>query len=141
MFKKHKNKIIISSLVIIGIFLILVGSFSTKKKDKSAFSFDDYTDSLEEKLEGFLKNVEGINKVRVIITLDTSYEEIYGKDGDDYITVNKEPVTISSLSPKIRGVAVACTNGDSIEVQRKITDIISAFLGIPTNRIKIVAIR
>ena len=141
MFKKHKNKIIISSLVIIGAILIIIGSLSSKKSSNDSFDFDNYTSKLENKLEDFLKSVDGITKAQVIITLDTSYEQIYGKDGDNYITINKEPVDISMISPKIRGVAIACTNGDSIEIQGRVTEIVSSYLGIPTNRIKIVAIK
>ena len=49
-------------------------------------------------------------------------------------------VEITEIFPIVRGVAIACTNGNDDLVRMKITDLISSYLGISSNRIKIVAI-
>ena len=141
MFKKHKNKIIISSLVVLGILLIAIGSFDLpNKKDNSP---NLYTQALEEKIEIFLKNVDGINEAKVILTLDTSNENVYAQNsnGLDYILTNDgKPISITEIYPTVRGVAVACTGGDRDDIKIKVTELISAYLGISSNRIKIVSI-
>ena len=44
------------------------------------------------------------------------------------------------IYPSIRGVAISCTNGDNDEVKNRINKLVSAYLGIPSNRIEIVSI-
>ena len=148
MFKKYKNKIIISSLVIIGIILILIGTFS-KKTSSSQDDFDAelYTEKLEKKIEDFLKTVDGISRVEVIVTLESSKEDVYAQNQStfDYLIIDssngKSGVKISEIYPTVRGIAIACTNGDDPTVQYKITEIISKYLGISSNKIKIVSIK
>ncbi len=128
--KRHKNKIIISSLVILGIMFIILGSVNAKTDSNNS---ENYVNNLENKLENFLKTVEGINEAKVIITLEENdEEEIKEIFGDE---------STSTLYPKVRGVAVACTNGNDYKVQEKITNIVSSYLGISSNRVKIVAIK
>ena len=142
MFKKYKNKIIISSLVIIGIALILLSSFDfSKKKNDSLQTL--YTEALEDKIEDFLKNVDGINEAKVILTLDTSNESVYAQSssGLDYIlTSDGKPISVTEIYPTVRGVAIACTGGERDDIKIKVTELISAYLGISSNRIKIVGI-
>ena len=86
MFKKYKNKIIISSLVIIGVLLLLISSFDFSKKDEKDTSSYLYTEALEKKIEEFLKKVDGIYEAKVIVTLDTTEEKVYAQNscGLDY---------------------------------------------------------
>ncbi len=142
MFKKYKNKIIISSLVIIGIALILLSSFDfSKKEDNSQPTL--YTEALEKKIEDFLKNVDGINEAKVILTLDTANESVYAQSssGLDYIlTSDGKPISVTEIYPTVRGVAIACTGGERDDIKIKVTELISAYLGVSSNRIKIVGI-
>ncbi len=143
MFKINKNKIIISSLVIIGILLILLSSYDFSKKEEKDTSASLYTEALEKKIEGFLKKVDGIYEAKVIVTLDTSEEKVYAQNsnGFDYILTNDgSPISVTEIYPTVRGVAIACTNGDNDDIKMKITELISAYLGISSNRIKIVSI-
>ena len=141
MFKKHKNKIIISSLIILGILLIVISSFDLPNKKDTSPTL--YTQALEEKIENFLKNVDGIKEAKVILTLDTSNENVYAQNssGLDYIlTTDGKPISITEIYPTVRGVAIACTGGDRDDIKIKVTELISAYLGISSNRIKIVSI-
>lgn len=144
MIKKHKNKLIIISLAFIGVVLIVFGSFNfNKNKSENEFSATTYTKDLEKKIEGFLKNVDGIRNVRVILTLDTSNEHIYAKNDSSYdyfVSSNGTLVEITERFPVVRGVAIACTNGDDDTVKMKVTELVSSYLGISSNRIKIVEI-
>ena len=143
MLKKYKGKIIISSLVILGIALILLSSFDFDKSKNDASQPTLYTEALERKIEEFLKSVDGIYKANVILTLDTSNENVYAQSssGLDYILTNDgKPVSVTEIYPTVRGVAIACTGGDRDDIKKKVTEIISAYLGISSNRIKIVGI-
>lgn len=142
MFKKNKNKIIICSLIVIGVLLILISSYDFSDK-KASNNSSLYTEAIEKKIEDFLKKVDGINEVKAIVTLDTSEEKVYAQNsnGLDYILTNDgSPISITEIYPTVRGVAIACTNGDNDEIRMKITELISAYLGISSNRIKIVSI-
>ncbi|MBQ3017584.1 MAG: hypothetical protein IJD89_01440 [Clostridia bacterium] len=145
--KKYKKIIIIALVAVLGVILILFGTFKSKKNtnDINDFSCELYTNELEEKIEKFLLNVEGIKNVNVIVTLDTSNEKKYAQNEStfDYITITSggkaEPLYLGEIYPYVRGVAISCTNGDSDEVKIKITKLISAYLGISSNRIEIVS--
>ena len=144
MIKKHKNKIIIIALVILGIIFILLSSFNfNKNKAKNEFSATTYTKELEKKIESFLKDVDGIKNAKVILTLECSNENIYAKNEssyDYYISSNGDLVEVTEIFPVVRGVAIACTNGDDDIVRMRVSELISSYLGISSNRIKIVAI-
>lgn len=144
MLKKHKSKIIISLLAVFGIVLILLGSTGFRaEKSSNSFSPSTYTAELEKKLESFLKNVDGIDNVDVIVTLDISNERVYAKNEGSYdyiLSSSGDPISIAEIYPYVRGVAIACTNGQSDNVKKEITELISCYLGISTNRIKIVPI-
>lgn len=130
MLKKHRNKIIISSLVILGIILILFGSLSLENQGKEN---ENYINSLEKKLESFLVGIDGINEADVIIMLEEAESEhATGVFATENNTINY---------PKVSGVAVACTNGNDYKTKQQITNVVSSYLGVPTNRIKIVAIK
>ena len=144
--KKHKSKIIIIGILALGLILILYSSFKSKTENKSQteeFSYETYTKKLEEKLENFILNIDGIKNVNVIITLDTSGGEIYTKNNSSInfssITSKTNPVYVGEVYPSVRGVAIACTNGSSDEIKNKITKLVSAYLGISSNRIEIVS--
>ena len=144
MLKKHKNKIIVIILVLAGVLLILFSSIKLDKNDsKNEFSATTYTKELEKKIESFLKDVDGIKNARVILTLECSSEHIYAKNDasyDYFVSSNGNLVEITEVFPVVRGVAIACTNGDDDYVKMKVTEIISGYLGISSNRIKIIAI-
>ncbi len=131
-------------MLVIGLGLILFGNTKSKNNDKnskSEFSSEIYTKQLEEKIEHFLLNVEGIKNVNVIVTLNSSGEHILGEKTSSFNFLsndNNDSSYISEIYPDVRGVAIACTNGSMDEVRIKVTKLISAYLGISSNRIEIV---
>lgn len=143
MIKKHKNKIIVISLLLIGALLIILSSFKTKinKKGDGDYTQESYTKSLETKLEKFLLSVDGVNNVNVIITLDSIYESEKDISSGSLSFFSNSAGNESTLQiyPYVRGVAVSCTNGDNDYVKNKLTRLISAYFGIPSNRIEIVS--
>ena len=147
MLKNKKSIIFVVALALIGIALIFGSSLIEDSGTESSIQLDyeKYVSSLEEKIESFLLKIQGISKAEVIITLDTSSEQIYAQSNDSFVIIDKEsgesPISITEIYPTVRGIAIACTNGNSDEMKVKITKIISAYLDIPTNRIEIVGIK
>ena len=149
MLKKNKRIIAIGTICVLGILMILLGSInirdSTEESEK--INYEAYTTDLEKKIENFLLSIDGIKNAKVIVTLDTSSEHVYAQNQStyDFLTINsangESPVHITDIYPTVRGIAISCTNGNSDGMKIKITKLISAYLGISSNRIEIVAIK
>lgn len=137
-------------LAAVGILLLLLGSAGAdKRSDKAvlAFSYQEYEEELEKKIEDFCTCVEGIVNVRVFVTLDTSVETRYAQNSTigsaqstyEYLLYGTDSVLpIYEIAPVIRGIAVACDGGNDAYVQKLLTELISSATGVPTNKIKIV---
>ena len=139
-----KKTVLIIALVIIGLVLIILGNKSEKSDaDNQVIDYKSYTKELENKLESFLVSIDGIKKAKVIITLDNSSEQGNAQNQTtyDYLTNGSSKSEGSIAYPSVKGVAIACTNGNNDEMKIKITKLITAYLGISSNRIEIVGIK
>ena len=128
-------------MIIVGLILIFSSLFKEKETKNEAtyeFSAKQYITEIENKLENFLLTVDGINNVNVIITLDSS-SGMNHSNNNSYNILGSSNSTYE-IYPSIRGVAISCTNGDNDEVKNRINKLVSAYLGIPSNRIEIVSI-
>ncbi len=158
--KAGKNLPIIIG-VAVGIALLILGALSggsegSAAPDSSSYSSPDvtlYTDMLEEKIKKLCESVAGVEKATVLLTLDRGSELIYAQNGSenisdssyssatDYLLINRgdndTPLQLCEIYPKIRGVAVVCTGGDRATVAKTVTELISAALGISTNKIMV----
>lgn len=157
--KKHKGALISVVGILVGVILMLSDGLlpnSEKHKETEKEGYYDvrfYTESLEQRIGALCTSIAGITEANILLTLDCSTEYVYAqnitesKGGEnlnfttDYVIVsnNEENNTVQLLEiyPKIRGIAVVCTGGDDIETKQKIIDLLSAALGIPSNRIKV----
>ena len=121
MIKKYKNILIVACLILIGIFFISYSGFQNESKENGS---SDYAKELEKKIEEFLLNVDGVLEVDVILTLKS----------DTYASITEN----MNISTYVSGIAIACTNGNNPTFRYKLTRLISAYLGLPSNRIEIV---
>lgn len=119
--KIKKGKIYIILLFALGAVFIILGTVLGGNK-MSTDNEEEYVKNMECKLEDFLLDVKGIKKVDVIISAEF-------KDIGDKTEIN------------IIGAAVACTNGNDDKVKEEITDIVSKYLGIGANKVKITGIK
>ncbi len=124
-----------------------------------------YAASLEDSLERLLSAMEGVGKVRVMVTLESSGEAVVEKDintvrdgttevdsaggsrnttsiSDQEETVyqgNKEtPYVKKVLSPRVEGVVVCAQGGGNVKTVQNITEAIQALFGIEAHKIKVV---
>ncbi len=152
-------------VMIIGAVVILAGltlSELTARKSKTdkenPVSAEDYIESTEKTLEKLLSDIEGAGKVRVMLTVDTCYENVYAKSYDtkgektengsgnelseEYIIVkkgsnNEECLVIKVYEPTVKGVAVIAEGADSIKVKTAITDTVCALFNISTAQVSV----
>lgn len=117
-----RDKIII--LLLLGVLLIVIVIPTSKSSQNS--NAKSQLNELETKLTETLSKSTLAGKCKVIITMKNDKEGSLDVVNDD-----------SVLAAKIMGVLVLCENADDMNVVAKITDTVSALLGVPVNRIKV----
>ncbi len=160
--KKLPKKTIV---MIIGAIVVLVGltlseftSQEPKTKAENTLCAEDYIKSTEKNLEKLLSDIEGAGDVKVMLTVDTCYENVYAKSYDtkgeknekgtqnelseEYIIVkkgsnNEECLVIKVYEPTVKGVAVIAEGADSIRVKTAITDTVCALFNISTAQVSV----
>ncbi len=129
-----------------GVFLLLLGGMAQGEGEKitknEGGDVGFYTEYLEEKITNLCLSIRGIEEVEVFLTLECSSEFQYTSDtAADYLILKDEngerAVMLCEIYPRVRGVAVVCNSGEQSTVQERITELLSAALGIPTNKIKV----
>ena len=167
--KPKKQQLLI--ILMIGILLaVTVVPDSPKKKleteNKETESQFDYEEKMERKLEEVLSKVEGVGKVKVMITLQESSEKILEKDeesikdsieekdaqGGIRSTFNNQykettiykgreeeqkPYIKKELSPKIEGVVVIAQGGENKVAVKNMTEAVQALFEVEPHKIKI----
>ena len=143
--EKIKKSLPVAALALIGLLLLLISGSVGKKKtadDGVATDVGYYTKYLEERIAELCETVDGISEATVLLTLDSSTEFVYGTDGSaDYIIISdpdgEHAVKLCEIYPKIRGVAVVCTNGDIPRIRETVINLLSASLGLASSRIEV----
>ena len=172
---KHMNKNQWLILVLTGILLLVIampvpGKSSEEKAAKTvqteAVGEGGDMETLEKRLEYALASVEGVGRVRVMITKKSSGEKIVEKDipvtdrstteegGDgNRSTVEKTqeeatvyvqdgnggqtPYVIRETEPQIQGIVIVAEGGNDPKVVRNITEAVMALCGVEAHKIKV----
>lgn len=158
--KLIKISIIIGLIAIAGIFLS--DSFSAQKSKDSQSSAevidrDEYETNIEKRLEQILSEIEGIGNCKVMVTLESSAQNVYtsdressannANDSSSYSDSSKHVILDDNgqqallekeIEPFVRGVIVVCGGADNINVKQSVIDCVSAGLGISSANISVV---
>ncbi|MBR6290959.1 MAG: hypothetical protein IKR53_05895 [Clostridia bacterium] len=155
---RGRRGIVLVAAFALGIFLLTFDKlpFHAEKESGDSepyYRVSFYTENLEKRIKELCRSCDGVGDVHVLLTLDSGSEYVYASDVEqrqegsgasvtrEYLLVSTsdgdEPVKVTEIYPKIRGVAVVCSGGDRADVREKITSLLSAALGIPTNRIRV----
>lgn len=172
--KKLMNNLFI--ILIIGIILLIVANIIMgEKKDidinpGSVETLDDpingnldYESILEGKLENILSQMAGVNKVKVMITLEDTLEKIpafnttqnnettneIDSQGGTRETI-REDMTIQvatgsegsftvlkEIKPTVKGVIVIAEGAGNLEVKEMLYQAVKTVLGIPGNKVEV----
>lgn len=145
--KNLKGKGFLLILAALGVILLLFGGGVGKTGESAALpsiseETEAYRASLETELTALCEKVAGVGKVTLMLTLDGSERAVYAQDSkqngtQDYVISSGEGLLLYKQYPAVSGVAVVCTGGGNPTVQRELTAMLSALLGIGTNRISV----
>lgn len=137
-------------LAMLGMLLILLSELwpepqaagTAQPADSGCFA--EYQAQLEQRLGALIQEMEGAGRTVVMVTLENGEETIYALDTQSGQTQSQQTHVLledgTALSqtvylPQVRGVAVVCDGGGDIRVAAQITEMVSALLDLPTNRI------
>lgn len=139
--------------------------------DKTVSSEKEYSEFLSSQLENILKYMDGVGKVKVLVTMENSGELVVEKDSPFnrsntiesdseggsrnisdmenqeetvYITDsqgNKTPYVIKEISPLVKGVVVVAEGGGDERVVQNITEALSALFDIAPEKVKVLKMR
>lgn len=128
-------------------------------------SVSEYSRRLEDRIAEIIKKMLPGSEVSVMITLNSGVEYVYATESradssqaqdnsddrlqknelsdsveESYIIItdengNERALKISERMPKIRGVVVVCTNGNSENIQEKVKTAVSTALDINSNKV------
>ena len=126
---------------------------------------DEYVGQLEERLSGIVTSIAGVGDARVMITLESGVEYVFAneerKNSDKTEDINnnsgsrrserddvqssiiivdspgggKQALVQTEIQPRVKGVVVVCTGGDSPQVRECVTDAITTALNISSMRV------
>lgn len=167
---KFVKVIVIMGLV--GIGLILLSGLLPEKGEAEDIdtnsqvayvSLAQYENDLEQSLADIISSIDGAGKTRVMLTMDSTVEQVYATDkimsqkdsvsnntetnkdtsaNSTYITVElsdgtQQTVLLKEIQPKVRGVLVVCNGGDDSVVKEKIVDAVTKALDISSSRVSV----
>ncbi len=162
--KLDKKIVIIALAGVMGIILLIISEMLPTEKEETAqvqppqqTSYTQYAENIEEKLQKLISSIQGAGKTQVMVTLESSDENVYateskrvdGENNSSYensiIVVENDGgeggVLLKVIEPEIRGVAVVCDGGNSPQVKQSIIDTVTAVLGISSARVNIATMK
>lgn len=161
---KGKEKFVVA-LGIAGMLLIFLSGLgqSEKKAASPDMTTAQYVALLQRQLEATLGSIEGVGKVKVMVTVEGSSQYVYAQDEKSstdeqqsyqnetiehsqkkqdteskYIFVdgsNRQALKIQEIEPRIKGVLVVCRGGGSPVVQMRVTEAVTTLLSINSNQV------
>lgn len=171
---RFSRKTLVTILVVvgfIGIFLIflsdIIGSSnkSSNTDTSSANTSSVYIQNTEKRLENVIGSINGVGRVKVMVTVESGVENIYETDNKNsnekqqntgqsaniqensrnessHVIVDKtsggqEALLTKQIEPTILGVVIVCDGGNNSEVKEDVIRSVSTALGLPTNRISV----
>ena len=114
-------------LAAMGILLFVLGGILGGRENRGT----DYAGYLEDRVRALCLSIDGVREAEVFLTLNEDAAAQTGMFGD----------TASSSLPSVRGIAVVCTGGESPRIRETVTLLLSAALGIPSNRVSVAGVR
>ncbi len=141
----HGGKKLVLFLIAAGgvVLLLISGIFGGEEKKSEEYTdVGFYTEYLEGRIRELCESIDGVEEAVVFLTLDCSSEYVYRDDGaSDFLILSggdgEEAVKLCEIYPRVRGIAVVCTGGELARIKETVTELLSAALGLPTNKIKV----
>ena len=132
---------------------------STTAIESESMSTDMYEEYVEKRLEKILADVDGVGKVKVMLSIRNSKDETYSEsekkeasDGSSNQTNDTQnisthifydtsdgsrPYVVMENMPVIDGAIIVCEGGDNKELVNDITNAVYGLLNVPVHKIKV----
>lgn len=181
LFRNKEKKAVLNfiTILVIGVLMIIMsntifktGKETIKKSEQNVSEVKlvndesgDFDYKLEKKLEEALSNVEGVGKVKVMITLksgreivvaeDTSIDKSESNEGGSegrkttavkeenkkILLESNQPLILKEIQPKIEGVIVIAQGGGNAEVKNSIIKAVQALLNVEAHKIEVLKMK
>jgi len=158
-----KNIVLVAIAVLIMLLLFFSEIFSENNKENvskenTEIYSSQYIDKTEKELEELLESINGAGEVKVMITLETCYENVFAKgynekndnktdsykseSEEEYIIIkngsnNEECLVVKVYEPAVKGVAVIAQGAGNVQVKNAITQTVCALFDISTAKVSV----
>ena len=139
-----KGKWWIILIAALGVLLLTFGGGMKAETQEVGFSIQEaelYRERLTAAVKTLCEQVDGVGNATVFLTLAETecarYEKNQTASGESVALESGNALLLGYSMPKIAGVAVVCDGGESVGVQKELSCLLSASLGISTTRIYI----
>lgn len=162
---KKPNLRYMAAALAVGIALLALSAASPNTKVKKEQSEKEQTTlseqclQTEKRLKSAVEKVKGISDVTVFITYENtgirktaanSTSSVTSSDGSTTASseetavmkkqsASEEPFVNEEVLPRVRGVLIVAKGAGDDEINAKITDAVSAVLGVPIHKVKILS--
>ena len=168
--KSGKDKILI--VILTGVLLLIVTIPTKKSADiksdtvTTEHTSTNYEEYIEDKLENILSKVDGVGKVKVVVTLKDTGEKIIAQDENNSSedvseidsaggtrtskknstettniyyggTSGDEPYVKNENMPEVEWVMIVAQGGGDGVIAANITSAVESLLGVPVHKIKV----
>ena len=139
-------------LMIMAIALLLLlstGKGSASHEDLSQSQSDAVHSSLPEdelRLTETLQAIEGVGKVRVLLSVEVSAQTDYLTDAEKTVILSsgsgkQQALAFRTRCPLYLGAVIVCEGGDDPNTQWKVLDAVSTFTGLRADRITVLKLQ
>ena len=150
---KNKKAVMVIAGILCGLSLILAGSLQRKNEGKDTTEEERLypseeltvsTEQLEKRLAEIIEHISGVSDASVLITFETSNENVYATSGSnqDFVIINdpnggENAVKLMEINAKVRGIAVVCDFGGNESLRKEIIGMLTSLFDIGSNRISV----
>ena len=136
---------------------------SGTQKQEQGMTEEEYIERMEARVEELLSGIDGVGKLDVMLTLESSSEYVYQsetrqssdrtaasgettqerqEDEETIVMVEGEDGRTQALirterTPKIQGIAVVCEGAGQASVEQQIIDVLTTTFGISSARVSV----
>lgn len=162
--KIGKKNIVLVVIAVFIMFFLLLSEFvtddssETVSTENTAQYSEQYIAKTEKELKALLEKISGAGEVRVMITLENCYENVYAKGynekedsadnsqqyefNEEYIIVkkgsnNEECLVVKVYEPTVKGVAVIAEGAGNAQVKNAITQTVCALFDISSAKVSV----
>ncbi|MBR1445265.1 MAG: hypothetical protein IJ583_17225 [Firmicutes bacterium] len=170
-FKEKKLAPSLAAAAMIGIMLMIMGgdifgSKEDKTEEKQAESINDnrnneYEDMLERRLENIFGEIEGVGRIKVMVTVENRGEIVVDKEKNSeeenesgergktsqkreektVVLNNSEPLVLKENEPRVSGILIICEGGDNVEIKKSLMSAAEALLNIEVHKIEVLKMK